>query len=159
MTQILEIDLGIEAGDWASLGDDDALARLCERALGAALAAAGSDGHVSVLLTNDTQMHTLNKQWRGKDKPTDVLSFPADRIEFPFLGDIAVGFETSARDAAAMGKALPDHITHLLIHGAFHLLGHDHEDPAEAEIMEALEVKTLATLGLPDPYSDHTHHD
>ena len=152
MSHTLELDLSIADEAWTALGDIDAIEALCQRALGAALAVKDTDGYVSVMFTGDDEMQALNAQWRGKDKPTDVLSFPADRIEFPFLGDIAIGFGAASRDADAMKKHLEAHTAHLLIHGLFHLLGHDHELEADAAEMEALEVKALATLGLPDPY-------
>jgi probable rRNA maturation factor len=100
----------------------------------------------------------LNRTWRGKDKPTNVLSFPAP--EQPgaagprHLGDIALAFETLARESEEESKELAHHFAHLIVHGVLHLLGYDHEVEAEAEIMEALEVKALARLGITDPYRD-----
>lgn len=148
----LEPDLRIEAPAWEALGDLEALAA---RALAAGAAEAGHEGggEIAILLTDDAVMQALNRDWRGKDKPTDVLSFPAGEFNAGFLGDIALGYETCARDADALARDLPAHLTHLLIHGFLHLVGHDHEAEADAFIMEALEVKALARLGLPDPYS------
>jgi probable rRNA maturation factor len=119
----------------------------------------------SLLFTSDTAVHELNRDWRGRDKPTNVLSFPMlDRAallvlppEGPpeLLGDIALAFETCAREAAEKGVALEDHAAHLILHGLLHLAGHDHEiSPADADAMEALEIKALALMGIADPYGE-----
>ena len=155
---MIELDVMIEAGDWARLPGAEALA---QRAAEAALAVADEEGEAfeaSVMLTGDAQLQELNRTWRGKDKPTNVLSFPAP--EQPgaagprHLGDIALAFETLARESDEESKELAHHFAHLIIHGVLHLLGYDHEVEAEAEIMEALEVKALAHLGIADPYRD-----
>ena len=112
---------------------------------------------LSILLTNDEEQHELNKQWRGKDSSTNVLSFP--QIE-PFgpivgiLGDITLARETLIREAEEQGVAFEAHFTHLVVHGFLHILGYDHLDDAEALQMEGLETKILATLGVEDPYAD-----
>ncbi len=122
---------------------------------------------VSVLFSDDTEVHELNKQWRGKDQPTNVLSFPmlarADLIALPpdgppeLLGDLALAYETCAREAVGKGLLLHEHVSHLLIHGLLHLAGYDHDtSPEDALAMEALEIKALALLGIADPYGDHT---
>ena len=113
---------------------------------------------LSVVFSDDAHIRTLNAGWRGKDKPTNVLSFPAFPVKPgeklpPMLGDIVLAAETVAREAALEGKPLDHHISHLVIHGVLHLLGHDHEDEAEAERMEALERAALARLAIPDPYA------
>ncbi|MCI4645766.1 MAG: rRNA maturation RNase YbeY [Hyphomonadaceae bacterium] len=148
---ILTADIRIEADAWQGLGDLDALAA---RALAAGAAEAGHDsgGEIAILFTGDAAMQALNRDWRGKNMPTDVLSFPADERDAGFLGDLALGYEICARDAGALDRDLSAHLTHLLVHGLLHLLGHDHETDEEAERMEALEIKALARLGLPDPY-------
>lgn len=147
---MIDLDLRIEAAAWSDqISDLDAV---CVRALTAGVAQAGAQGEVSVLLTDDAEIQVLNRDWRGKDKPTDVLSFPAAEIDRPFLGDIAIAFETMQRDAASRKIALDQHLSHLLIHGLMHLLGHDHKDDTEAAEMEALEIAALASLGWPDPY-------
>ncbi len=112
-------------------------------------------GQFDLLLTNDEEIRVLNRDWRDKDKPTDVLSFPSDDIAFDagFLGDIAISHGVLARDAEEMGKTLKAHFSHLLVHGYLHLLGYDHHTDDEAAEMEGLERKILADLGLPDPYS------
>ena len=146
---MITTDLIIAETGWDALQD---LAALCDRAFAAAAAMEPADGTVSLLLADDTVLHQLNRDFRGKDKPTDVLSFPAHEMDRPLLGDIAVALGVSARDADAQGIGLADHLTHLLVHGYLHLLGHDHEGEAEAALMEGLEIKALASLGIPNPY-------
>lgn len=134
---------------------------LAGRAAAAALAAGGLDPahcEIGLLAGDDARIAELNMTWRGKAGPTNVLSWPsADGPAAPgeprFLGDLALGYETCAAEAEAAGITPADHVTHLVVHGVLHLLGHDHEDDAEAEAMEALERKVLATLGVADPYS------
>ena len=147
------VDLRIESEDWTREVPD--LGRVCQLALDAGLAVQGGKAAsaVDVLLTDDAEMQILNAKWRAKDKPTDVLSFPTEGGPDGFLGDIALGFGVAARDAAAGNKTLTAHLSHLLIHGLLHLLGHDHIDDDEAEIMETLERASLAKLGYKDPYS------
>jgi probable rRNA maturation factor len=130
-----------------------------------ALAAAPFTLSLSISLSTDDEVQVLNAQWRGKDKPTNVLSFPMlERDELDalantecgevLLGDMILAHGVCVAEAAEKGIALTDHVTHLIIHGTLHLLGYDHIDDAEAEHMEALEVKALASLGLANPYSD-----
>ncbi|RMF12527.1 MAG: rRNA maturation RNase YbeY, partial [Alphaproteobacteria bacterium] len=125
---------------------------------------------VSVLLTDDAQVRDLNCRYRGKDSATNVLSFPAldeaaraalrrggrvatGPIPGPMLlGDLALAFETLSREAQIAAKPLEDHFCHLVVHGFLHLVGYDHESDDEAEVMEALERRVLARLGIPDPY-------
>ena len=147
---MITIDLTISDEKWRAL---DELSGLIDRALGAAEAVAETPGEVSILLTDNDAMQALNAQFRDKDKPTDVLSFPAHEMDAPFLGDIAVGYEISAKDAAESGKTLSDHLSHLIIHGYLHLVGYDHVDEKEAEEMEDLERRALASIGIADPYS------
>jgi probable rRNA maturation factor len=112
------------------------------------------DEELAVLFTQDEAVKALNMQWRGKDAPTNVLAFPAsDQAET--LGDIALAYETCAREAAEQGKSLKDHATHLLVHGVLHLLGYDHDNDSDALEMEGLEKDILATLGIDDPYVQH----
>lgn len=143
---------------WRALPEFEDLAR---RAIDVGLEASRVrifDGaEVSVLLSDDAQVHALNAQWRGIDKSTNVLSFPAASAEklasAPMLGDIVIAFETTEREAAEEGKSLADHAAHLVVHGFLHLLGFDHQTRLEAERMEALETSALATLGVADPYA------
>lgn len=126
--------------------------RLVKRAAAGALEAEGGQGEIAVLLTDDARMQVLNRDFRGKDAPTNVLSFPAAGPDAAFLGDIALGLETLEREAGEQGKTLEDHLTHLVVHGVLHLLGYDHLESAEAETMEGLERQVLAGLGVADPY-------
>jgi probable rRNA maturation factor len=155
---VIALDVMVEAGDWSRLAGAEALAQRAAEAALAVADAADEDVEVSVMLADDPQIRELNRTWRAKDKPTNVLSFPAPEqpgAEGPrHLGDLALAYETLVREAEEESKALADHFAHLIVHGILHLLGHDHEDEAEAETMEALEVKALATLGIADPYRD-----
>jgi probable rRNA maturation factor len=153
----VEIDISIEAGDWPA---EASLARLVDRAVAAAFAETGAAGQseLSIVFSDDAHIRTLNAGWRGKDKPTNVLSFPAfphvkDGPLPPMLGDIVLAAETVAREAALEDKPLENHITHLVIHGLLHLMGYDHETDTEAEAMEAVERAALARLAIPDPYA------
>ena len=129
---------------------------LGEAALEAGIALANG-AEVSFLLCDDARMRILNREWRGIDKPTNVLSFPAVEpaalAHAALLGDIAIAYETTAHEAATEDKRLCDHVAHLAAHGFLHLLGHDHIDPAEAGRMESLETRVLARLGIADPYA------
>ena len=147
---MIDLDLRVEAPTWSDLIPE--LQATCERALHAGAALTEAKGEVSLLLTDDAEIQVLNRDWRGKDKPTDVLSFPSSEIDRPFLGDIAIALETMRKDAAMKDIELAQHLSHLLIHGFLHLLGHDHKDDTEAAEMETLEIAALASLGWPDPY-------
>lgn len=146
----LDIDAVVAAEGWrAALGEDpDAFAL---RVVRAAAAEENVGGALSVLFADDDAVRALNKTFRGKDSPTNVLSFPAPE-GFGALGDIALALETVTREAETQGKPLKAHATHLLAHGFLHLVGYEHGEELEAERMEARERKILATLGLPDPY-------
>ncbi len=151
----MQVDIAIEAGGWAG---EEALRAVVERATGAVFAEIGQDApedtELSLLFTDDAHIQVLNRDWRGKDKPTNVLSFPAAPAPGRrALGDIALAAETVMREAGEEGKRFDDHLAHLVIHGFLHLLGHDHETDAEAERMEALERSALARLDIADPYA------
>ena len=111
---------------------------------------------ITIALTDDAQMRDLNRTWRDKDQPTNVLCFPAGSVqgEIGTLGDVVIAYETIQREAEEAGIALPDHVSHLVVHGVLHLLGFDHRNDAEAKQMEDLERLALASLGIADPYSD-----
>lgn len=152
------IDLTVEAGAWP---DKRHLRRIAAAAVKAALAEAGAYGgatELSVVFSDDAAIQILNAGWRGKNKPTNVLSFPAFQTVVgsalpPMLGDIVLAAETVQREADVESKQLDNHITHLVVHGLLHLLGHDHETDAEAETMEQIERRALARLAIPDPYA------
>lgn len=121
---------------------------------------------IAVKLADDDEVQALNRSYRGKDKPTNVLSFPMvqpDLLEATantddgevLLGDIVLASGVCAAEATEKGISIADHATHLIVHGTLHLLGYDHMDAVDAEAMEALEIRALASMGLPDPYSDH----
>lgn len=142
------IEIEVEAEAWTgALPDVEAVV---ERAAQAALGAV--EGDIVVLLTDDAAVRALNGRFRDKDRPTNVLSFPAPENAFPHLGDIVLAYGVCASEAAAQGKTLADHLSHLVVHGVLHLLGRDHEDDAEAEEMEAEEREILAQIGVADPY-------
>jgi probable rRNA maturation factor len=135
------------------------------RAIAAAAEIAEPDhgeAELAVMLTDDAGIRTLNNNWRGIDKPTNVLSFPALAPTGPvgpddpprMLGDIAIAYETTRREADDEEKPFEHHLSHLAVHGYLHLIGYDHEDDADAEAMESLETEILAQLGIPDPYAD-----
>ena len=156
----LEIDGWPGETDWAGLSE-----RVHDAAASVEPALASGRLITSILFTTDDEVHTLNKEWRGKDKPTNVLSFPMlerqDLLELgeegppEMLGDIALAFGTCEREAGEKGVSLRDHTAHLLIHGFLHLAGHDHVDSDEqAAAMEKLEIEALAKLGIADPYGD-----
>ena len=144
------IDIEIEDERWSqAVPDAEALTR---RAAEAALAGERGD-NITVLLTDDDTVRELNGRFRGKDAPTNVLSFPAFDNPEGFLGDIALAFGVCTREAAEQGKSLAHHLQHLVAHGALHLVGYDHQSEAEAQAMEALEREILSGLGVPDPYA------
>jgi probable rRNA maturation factor len=151
----LSLDISVPSPLWRRLPRARPIAR---EAIAAAAAESSdvSEGDVSLCLADDSALRALNLSWRGIDKPTNVLSFPSAPGrpgEAPALGDIALAYETLAREAEDLGVSLADHYRHLLVHGFLHLIGYDHETDAEAERMEALETRILARLGAADPYA------
>lgn len=149
-------------GGWQKLTDKAVAAAFAVSSHGA-LARAAFTLSISINLSTNDEVQALNAQWRGKDKPTNVLSFPMlDRSELValsntddgevLLGDMILAHETCMAEAQDKGIPLANHVTHLVVHGTLHLLGLDHIDDAEAEHMEALEVKALASIGLGNPY-------
>jgi probable rRNA maturation factor len=149
----LSLDISVPSPLWRRLPRARAIAR--ETIAAAATESGLSEGDVSLCLADDAALRALNLSWRGIDKPTNVLSFPAapGRPGDATLGDIALAYETLAREAEDLGVSLADHYRHLLVHGFLHLVGYDHEADAEAERMETLETRILAQLGVSDPYA------
>lgn len=161
----MELDIDIEepwhpAQDWPALAE-----RAAATTLQVAPELANPRLSASILFTSDAEVQMLNREWRGKDKPTNVLSFPMlERDELldlapdgppELLGDISLACETCAREAAEKGVSLEAHAAHLIVHGLLHLAGLDHEISSEdAAAMEALEIKALALMGIADPYGD-----
>ena len=151
----MSVDVVLEDDRW-----DGVLQAAAIRAVPATLRDAGLDPdgfEVAVLGCGDERIAGLNAEFRGRPAPTDVLSWPAsdlvpgDRPEEE-MGDVAISYDTCARQAAGRGLALADHVTHLMVHATLHLLGHDHMDEDERAAMEAAEIRILAGLGIPDPY-------
>lgn len=159
---VLTLDVDTEGPQWACLGPTAAAAaaRKVASALAAAAELPARRATATVLLSSDAHVRGLNHQWRGLDKPTNVLSFPtpAPPQAIParaarHLGDIVLAEETVAREAAALQIETKAHFMHLVLHGLLHLLGYDHETDGEAELMEAMETRILATLSVADPYA------
>ena len=140
------IDIEVEDDAWSESLPD--VAQVVTRAVEQVAAS----GDVVILLTDDETVRELNARFRGKDRPTNVLSFPAPENARPHLGDIVLAHGVCAAEAKEQEKPFADHLSHLVIHGVLHLLGHDHEDEDEAEVMEARERTLLAAMGIADPY-------
>lgn len=149
------VDVAVNEAGWLAACPD--AARRTEEAARVASGKATA-GIIGVVLTDDAEQRELNRIWRGKDAPTNVLAFPIAAsppgAAAALLGDVVLAYETVAREAAEQQKPLADHLRHLVVHGVLHLLGFDHESDADAALMEARETEILATLGVPDPYCD-----
>lgn len=154
------VDVVRESALWSAESDPEEVAR---SAALAALAGTGrpynKNAELAVILSDDERVKMLNGLWRGKDQPTNVLSFPAaegDEIATAeLLGDVVIAYETVAREAQSEGKSFQAHFTHLVVHGTLHLVGFDHTDDGEAEEMEAAERAVLSGLGVADPYAEN----
>ena len=156
------IEVTVEAKAWQTTVTDPIglVRRAAAKALQEAAPPHLRHARISVLLTDDAQIQVLNREWRGKDNPTDVLSFPAYDPSIPLppgmepeLGDVAVAIETVTRDAAADGRPVDDHLSHMIVHGVLHLLGFDHETGEEdAVLMESTEARILSGFGIANPY-------
>jgi probable rRNA maturation factor len=156
LTEVLVV-----ADCWQTEPDAEAV---IHRAIEAAAEFADADvgeAELAVMLTDDSGIRTLNSNWRGIDKPTNVLSFPALQpaagapSDAPrMLGDIAIAYQTTRKEADDEAKPFDHHLSHLAVHGFLHLIGYDHENDDDAEAMESLETEILAQLGIPDPYAD-----
>ena len=140
------ITLVVEDQNWRSHRGIQARVK---RAADAARKAVKLKGGFTILLTDDKKLRALNHDFRGKDKPTNVLSFPGGN---GYAGDIAIAYGVTRKEAEEARKSFADHTTHLVVHGVLHLAGYDHERPKDAKVMEPLEVKILKRLGIADPY-------
>lgn len=163
---VVKVDLRVDCKAWKDALPD--VKKTVEKAVRAAwkagntgdLALPVKNAEVSVMLTNDDAVHALNREYRGVDRPTNVLSFAAlDDEDEPIvdpmlLGDIVVAFETTEREAAEQNKSPEEHFFHLIVHGVLHLIGYDHVEDADAEVMEALETKIMIENGMDDPYEN-----
>lgn len=160
----LEIDVLRETGSWPGQAEEW-VRRAAEHAY--VVAGPSEEAELCIVLADDAFVRQLNKAYRGKDKPTNVLSFPVSAMpvaaggepmwvaegRMMLLGDVVLAAETIAREAEEQGKDFADHLSHLVVHGVLHLLGHDHEENVEAEDMEALERDILEDLDIADPYA------
>ena len=153
------IDILVESPLWNGEPEHQAILR---RAVAAAARETSSKpAELAIVLTDDSAIRALNRKWRGQDKPTNVLSFPAAGgavmapADAPHLGDIVIAFETTAREASSQGKLFAHHLVHLAVHGYLHLLGFEHETDQKAADMERLEADILSQLGVPNPHCGH----
>jgi probable rRNA maturation factor len=145
---MIGVEVEIACRGWLeALPDAEALTREAAQAVPGA-------GNAAVLLTDDETLAELNARFRDREGPTNVLSFPASPNFADHLGDVALAFGVCQAEAGEQGKPLADHLRHLVAHGLLHLMGYDHEDESEAQVMESLERNILGGMGLPDPYGD-----
>jgi probable rRNA maturation factor len=161
----LDVQIAVEAGAWPSEEELQTIVEpVLERTAQFLAREAGQPFlqqpvEISLVFTDDDDIKDINAEWRGQDKPTNVLSFPAFPLApgdkpGPMLGDIILAEETLQREALDLGKPFGDHLTHLLVHGFLHLFGYDHMTDTEAAVMEGLEIRILAEMGLDNPYGD-----
>jgi probable rRNA maturation factor len=154
----LTADILVTAACWQAEPGAETLVQRAIEAAAKHASTAAQPAEVAIVLTDDSGIRTLNRDWRGIDKPTNVLSFPAaaapgGNTEPRMLGDIAIAYETTKREASDEHKPFGHHLSHLAVHGFLHLVGYDHENDADAETMEDLERTILKSLGVPDPYA------
>jgi probable rRNA maturation factor len=152
----LHVAFAVDAEGWPE-GLEPIAVRAVTEALRQSGATVGGVAEVSIVLTDDAAQQQLNRQWRGIDKPTNVLSFPQLEPFTPLVGlvgDIVLARETLVREAAELDKPFDHHFTHLVVHGFLHLIGYDHVEESDALQMEGLETQILASLGIPDPYEE-----
>ncbi len=142
----LEVDIAVRSPKWPAL--DPIIRDVAFKTL--EIAKYNKPAEISIVLADDVFVQNLNHHYRGKDKPTNVLSFPADD---PFmLGDVVLAYETVKKESTHSRRNFEHHVMHLIIHGILHLLGYDHEDDSQAETMESLEIRILRSFGVKNPY-------
>jgi probable rRNA maturation factor len=148
----IKIDIIVESNRWRDPGRTKAVLRRAVREAAAALSTPGAE--LAIILTDDSAIRLLNREWRGIDKATNVLSFPTEDTSGkpPLIGDIVLAHETIGREARDDSKPFAHHLAHLAVHGFLHLLGYDHQRNKDAAIMERLERRILRRLAIPDPY-------
>lgn len=152
--RVLEVDVVEDDGNWSALSDAQTLIEEAAAAVAEELGGNAGSGMVAVALSSDASVEVLNGQFRGKPKPTNVLSFPAgEGGPDGFIGDVILAAETVRREADEQGVPLAHHVQHLVVHGILHLLGYDHISAADAERMEAIEISILSKLGVANPYT------
>jgi len=154
---MISAEIRVEDTRWGSASDLEALVAGCLDAWRAEGAGMPDSAEIAVLFTDDAAQRELNREYRGKDRPTNVLSFPAGDTPLPPgmprpLGDISLAYETVVREAGTGAIAVDAHLRHLILHGLLHLLGYGHENDSDAMIMEQTETRALARLGIADPY-------
>lgn len=161
----MQIDISIDRSCWDAVDDLEALVNKAVEATRDVLAGqAFDDAELSIAFVTDEDIRILNRDYRSKDSPTNVLSFPNDMIvpdgSSRLLGDVILAYQTVAREADSQGKAIGHHISHLVVHGFLHLLGYDHETATQADQMESLEIEALERLRIANPYLDpeETHN-
>lgn len=151
---VLAVDIVEDDGEWSKIADRDNLIETAARAAFEKVQPPGAPGFVTIALSSDARVCDLNGRFRGKPKPTNVLSFPAG-VGSPgdHIGDIVLGLETVEREAVEQDIPVAHHVQHLVVHGVLHLLGYDHETAPDAERMEAIEIEVLSKLGIANPYT------
>ncbi|MDP2411265.1 MAG: rRNA maturation RNase YbeY [Pseudolabrys sp.] len=148
------VDILVQSPLWEAEPQTEATVRAAIAAAAAMVSTRG--GEVSIVLTDDSAIQALNRQWRGIDKPTNVLSFPATAGGNVMLGDIVMAYETLKRECDDESRAFLHHLAHLTVHGFLHLAGYDHETDEQADAMEGLESKIMTRMNMPDPYLSHS---
>ena len=154
-----QIDVIVRSAHWRKRATAKTIVK--KAVLAAAEAVSTPPAELAIVLSDDSTIRTLNRDWRGKNAPTNVLSFPAaavgkGRSASPYIGDVIIAYQTVAREAAAEGKPFNHHLAHLAVHGFLHLLGYDHENDRDAQTMERLEREILTRMAIPDPYAPRT---
>jgi probable rRNA maturation factor len=155
LSRAATIDIVTQSPLWNTRPNSKAILKRAIRQASSAVAL--KRGELAIVLADDSTLRVLNRTWRDQDKPTNVLSFPADagpitRATPALLGDIVIAYETTEREAQELGKPFAHHLAHLAVHGFLHLLGYDHQTEREANAMEELEASVLAQLGVPNPH-------